>query len=121
VRNLSYNVNAKKIERYRKPNDFSSLIIPAEERDVTINLDLVNDWTSLLVSLLNRVAELGHLKRLRIIVVCWEEYSLEWSDSEQSDSDDDEPSEIREFRQSDLPAIIAHCPLPIAIAIHTTD
>ncbi|GAX17681.1 hypothetical protein FisN_10Lu403 [Fistulifera solaris] len=69
------------------PRDFENLPIAAKDLDIAFNLDLVHDWADLLISFLNRLAELGHLERLRF-TACWEDYFPVESDTEDSDEED---------------------------------
>jgi hypothetical protein len=69
------------------PSDFENLPMVAKDLDIAFNLDLVQDWADLLIAFLNRLAEVGHLERLRF-TACWEDYFPVESDAEDSDEED---------------------------------
>lgn len=109
---LSYkNVKAVYMEQYVKPIDLDSLTIVANDVNVTINLDLVTDWTWLLSSFLNRVAMLGQLRRFRIAAF-WDEYFPEDSDASDDTSDDSDEEPCDPELQLDVDDVV-----PVAEAL----
>ncbi len=57
---LGYTINLMDMQEA----DLNSLNIIAKDLNLAINLDNVRDWDELLISFLNRVADLGHFERL---------------------------------------------------------
>ena len=61
------------------PNDFDSVDIVASDLDVKICLHANDaDWDGLLVLFLNRVAQLGHFKKLGFSLMSWEVDGMEF-------------------------------------------
>ncbi|GAX21665.1 hypothetical protein FisN_29Hh104 [Fistulifera solaris] len=52
--------------RFYRPEDFESIEIPAKDLNLTWYLDETGNYNGLLISFLNRVADLGHLERLNL-------------------------------------------------------
>jgi hypothetical protein len=68
VNTLDYEMDANDIQ----PEDFDPLNIAAKDLRLKLCLSNTNDWDMIFVSLLNRLAQLGHLERLKLIP-CWDE------------------------------------------------
>ncbi|GAX17702.1 hypothetical protein FisN_10Lu421 [Fistulifera solaris] len=64
VKALDYRMD----EKYFQLNSFDSLFIAPMDLDLRIVMNDESDWTILLISLLNRVAELGHFAKLGISI-----------------------------------------------------
>ncbi|GAX17696.1 hypothetical protein FisN_10Lh407 [Fistulifera solaris] len=60
VQALNYNFTVKDL----RPEDFETLDIVAKDLKLTINLDGATQWSEILISLLNRLACLGHFESL---------------------------------------------------------
>jgi hypothetical protein len=75
VNELDYDIEA----RYYQPEDFETLLIPAKDLKLTWYMDETNNYNRLLISFLNRIAQLGHVESLRIST-----YGNQWVDDHET-------------------------------------